>query len=467
MLKKVASTIAVLLFPLFQCFAADSLITMSNISYVGSFKTYETGQGGYAVMAYGGRSLAYNSTNDSLFIGGFHTTGYVAEIDITTPDTETSQALLDYTPFLQGPATGGGTNVWDITSGNVANFGAGGAACSYPTPYGLFVYAGGLLGAVTSSYDSAPVCSFLSHFTFNSTTLSSGTYDGMWGLYSSVSSEINARFMGGYMASIPATYQTQLGGPMLTGSDPASIATQSIGPTVSVFDPSSMGTKNTSTSESRGSCTVLIAYPNSHPTLTPVNGNWQDVNDYFSASDQVNGVVIPSNTRTIMFIGMHGKGAFCYGPLCTDPTNPGADGQHNYEDADHGYRDWVWLYDIGNSDGENTTGNTTPENGYSSGTMYNTATAVKLGIIDPWDIIPYYVGPLDLSPFESPSSGYSGAGQVRCITAAAINPTTNYLYISRYKGYEAAATPIIEVYYVSAGDVGAEIVSSGAMPILN
>lgn len=176
-----------------------------------------------------------------------------------------------------------------------------------------------------------------------------------------------AGLVGGYMAVIPEEWRALLGGPAFTGLCCVSIISRSsYGPTVSVFNPDELGTKKKIPAK------MLLGYPHEHQTLGP----YDFANEYWSSNVLIGGVVFPSGTRSVLFIGRHGTG-YCYGEGTKDPTmhfkrqpngvvdwcyDPTAEakGAHGYP-----YRHMVWAYDA------------------------NDLAAVKQGKRDPWNVKPY------------------------------------------------------------------------------
>lgn len=177
-----------------------------------------------------------------------------------------------------------------------------------------------------------------------------------------------AGLVGGYMAVIPEEWRALLGGPALTGLCCVSIISRSsYGPTVSVFNPDELGTKKKIPAK------MLLGYPHEHQTLGP----YDFANEYWSSNVLIGGVVFPSGTRSVLFIGRHGTG-YCYGEgtsdpalhftkkpdgvdWCYDPTAE-AKGAHGFP-----YRHMVWAYDA------------------------NELVAVKQGRRDPWNPKPYAI----------------------------------------------------------------------------
>ena len=395
----------------FTVLAADKLLQSTDFSYTGCFKI-DIDNGNYST----GRGLAYNSTNNSLYVVGQYGSGRVGEVNIPTLYTGTSEGSIPTATIRQ--------NFVDVTNGSIQLFGSGGSYCdaSGAEFRGLLVYNGYLYGAATGRYDTAPICSYLSHFKTN-LTLTTGAFDGYYGLLCSATGW-TPRMTAGGMCKIPAAYQTQLGGKVITGSYPDSISTQGPnGPSIASFDPEALGTKNTSTSSLRGAATLLIGYPEGY-SLNYFD--YDNANTYHTRCDHVTGGMIAANSRTVFFIGQHGsRSAYSGGDAC-DPYYTGS---------------YVWMYDIGNADGTNTTGNDTAEDGYTSGTKHNNITAVKLGIIHPYNILPYAMfimtTPWDTSPSEW-----------NAVYAYTIDQATNKVYASRNRGGSGA---IIEVYSIDSG----------------
>jgi hypothetical protein len=119
--------------------------------------------------------------------------------------------------------------------------------------------------------------------------------------------------MGGYMTVIPEEWRSLLGGPALTGLCCVSIlSTTSAGPAATVFDPDAVGVK----SPIPGS--TLLHYPLGNATTH----EGTESNAIFVQSDAVVGMAFPAGSRSVLFFGRHGNGAYCYGTGadCHDPV---------------------------------------------------------------------------------------------------------------------------------------------------
>lgn len=203
---------------------------------------------------------------------------------------------------------------------------------------------------------------------------------------------LGAGFYSGYMATVPAEWQAKLGGPALTGqADLSVISRTSYGPGVFAFDPANMNASGAK---------PLVYYPSDHPTLGP----WDGANSLYSGADSVKGVVMPTGSSSVLFVGRHGS-TFCYGPGTSDaslagkPSGNGVDpwcydpestvkGTHGYP-----YAPQVWAYDA------------------------NQLASVRAGQLQPWEVKPYAVWKLPgLSGYE--------------IGGAAYDPATQRVYVS-------------------------------------
>jgi hypothetical protein len=202
--------------------------------------------------------------------------------------------------------------------------------------------------------------------------------------------------VGGYMGVVPPEWRPLLGGPALTGlcCVPV-IGRSSYGPAVSVFDPDLIGAQNPVPS------TLLLGYQ------TAVLGEWGGNNPLFNGATKMGGVVFPTGSRSVLFIGRHGDN-FCYGEgaACDDPTDS-SKGNHAYP-----YRHQVWAYDA------------------------NDLLAVRQGAKKPSDPRPYAVWTL-------PGMADDGSAKM---ASAAYDPSTRRLYVAATSG---SAIPRVHVYQIT------------------
>jgi len=120
----------------------------------------------------------------------------------------------------------------------------------------------------------------------------------------------------------------------------------------------------------------------------------------------------------------------------------------------HGNSAWplvsyVWAYDVGDSSGNNTPGNSVASmpstaSGYSGATTRNNLTAVKLGYLNPWDLLPYGTWQLN-----DPFNALANQAQSGYLTSGTYDPASGKLYVSLYNGQQSSSLPIIEVYQIT------------------
>lgn len=379
------------------------LVQQTDLIYQGAFRVPIGFQPSNS-FGYGGNAIAYNPANDSLFIRGHDWYQYVGEIKIPTlvkGAVNTMKVATVLQPMVD-PLEG---KLNQINPGDPNSKKIG----------GQLVYNNQLYTNAWSYYDGSGTQNS-SHFVrpLNLSTTGSVGPVRVGTLYPG--------FYSAYMTAIPPEWQALLGGPALTGGCCHAIAgLQSWGPAVSVFDPSDIGVKNPVPA------THLVGYPDKHRTL----GNWQTgipANPYYGVTTDVNGVLFPSGTRSVLFFGRHGLGDQCYGPGTADPslvgtigagfTEPycydpvyGSKGTHSYP-----YKYWVWMYDA------------------------NDLLAVKNGTKNMWDPIPT-TWELTL-PFATASG-------VREIGGVAYDQINGRVFISQRFG--EGDNPIIYVFTIGVG----------------
>ena len=279
--------------------STQPLIRKENMVYRGSFKMPAVSGNGFT---WGGSAISYNPANNSLFVVGHVYDQAMAEVSI--------------------PAMGGTSTVLqalrDPLGGKLGSIGGSGSR----RIGGSLVYKNRLYITGFVFYD-ADNAQRSSHFS-RPLTLSNSEVTGPIRVGSQ-----GVGFHSGYMGSIPVEWQTQFGGPALTGNCCLSIISRtSYGPAVSVFDPES--TAQTATS--------LVHYTQDHQTLGTYGAS--GVHPAFNGTTRITGVVFPNGTASVLFFGMTGVGNYCYGEAaeCNDPSN-NSKGEHAYP-----YKAYVWAY---------------------------------------------------------------------------------------------------------------------------
>ncbi len=342
-----------------------------NLTYIGAFQVPNQDNNGRP-LSYGGHALAYDEAAHGLFFGGHDWDQELCEIGIP--------AVIDL-----GQTASILQNCTDVTEGRLGQIDDGTVKLG-----GTLLHDGKLIVSAYSYYDADGNQS-VSHFSglpdLSQTGEVLGPYQvGDW-----------AGIVSGYMAPVPAEWQADLGGPALTGNCCLSIISRtSYGPAVSVFDPDQVGSIDPVPAN------PLLYYPASDPLA-----DWDATGPYFNGATQIVGIAFPPGSRSVLFIGRHGVGEFCYGTgeACNDPVNP-YQGTHAYP-----YVHQVWAYDALD------------------------LLAVKQGDLQPWEVRPYTIWQLD----EMDSTG--GA----TISGAAYDPVGGRLYVTESYGEE----PVVHVYEIT------------------
>jgi hypothetical protein len=371
------------------------LVQSRNLVYEGAFRVPSTIVNDTS-LAYGGTAIAFNAEHKSLFIVGHDWHQRVAEISIPEIRSATALQRLETASLLQ-PFT-------DMTEGKMGQVGPNTVKVG-----GLLPYKGQLYLSAYLYYDGAGE-QVLSHFVSAPDLSVSGDVRGPYQI-----GTIGAGFVSGYMGVVPAAWQATLGGPVLDGNCCLGVISRtSYGPALFVIDPARLGTQNPL------SATPLVYYPQRHPLA-----EWDATGPFFNGTTEIRGVVFHASTRSVLFFGRHGLGAFCYGPGTTDPAKVGqpADGgvdkwcfdPATESKGTHGfpYRYYVWAYDA------------------------NDLAEVKAERKSPWDVKPYATWSLTL-PFSE--EGHA------TLNGAAYDPETGHIFLSQ--GFGDGELPVIHVFTV-------------------
>lgn len=362
------------------------LLLENDLVYEGAFRVPDVGSDGSS-FAYGGTGIGFNPVSNSLFLTGHKNYQLSAEISIPTPVDSGNYNSLPTATLLQSfrDATEGRLSSIDPGENNGIRIG------------GHLVF-GNRLYVTAYSYYDANGSQSNSHFSRPLSLSSSGQVDG------AVRVGSNAHYTSGYMALVPPEWQSEFGGPALTGNCCRSIISHhSHGPAVSVFNPASIDSGNDI------GAVELLRYTSDNP-LGPGE---QTQNPYFNLNTRVEGVVFPNGTRSVLFFGEHGIGPYCYGDgaQCGDPADE-SKGNHAYP-----YVYQVWAYDA------------------------NDLLRVKNGTLQPHAVEPYDVWVLN-PPLE-PSGVHETGG-------ATYDPSTGRIFFVQMK-YGSSNMPVIHVYRVDLG----------------
>ena len=368
---------------------AAPLIQSSNLSYVGSFKvpsgtlgsTYGFGYAGTGGL--GTYGVTYNPANNSLFMGGHPYEQKVAEI--TVPQSLSGSATATVLQNLKDPLEGklGSINPSDPNQKIIGS---------------SFVYNNKLYIGAYSYYDGAATQS-KSQFVRPVNLSTTGQVQGPFTVGNKYPGWVDK-----YAAVIPPEWQPLFGGPVFVGGSGGAInSLQSWGPSAAVINPSDVGSKNPVPA------TLVLGYPYGNPLNDTNVGN-----PYWSQATVITGMVFPTGTRTVLYFGKHGLGAYCYGTgaECHDPAD-NSKGTHAYP-----YESHVWAYDA------------------------NDLVAVKNGQKQSWEVRPYATWKLDSSFVDVQGVGYDPATQ-RIYVSAACEDTNCLPLIKVYQINNVTGAPTV------------------------
>lgn len=379
------------------------LVQPSDMTYMGSF-SLPNDNNGTSRAGYGGQGIIPfkdSITNKmTVFVGGIiQNDGDVAQFQV--PDTLGRSFVYNNLPqatWVQPFA--------NVADGNVQ--GKTGTLTTNGTPvYGLLTYHGRLIASAVEYYG----CTQTTTHGFSPLNLS-GPAD-FQGFYK-VNAVAQVRAVGGPMATVPSAWRALLGGPVIGGmfGTVAIVGCTSSGPAITAFDPDSLG-------PTAINGTTLLYYPLEHPLCSGsvcAESSSTTQNNVYNWTTHFGGLGFPDGTRSVLFIGRHGTGNFCYGlPDCQggvgDPTENDAKGPHAYP-----YRYQVWAYDA------------------------NDLVKVKTGILNPYDVRPYAVWSLP------ELDNWTGVGGAR-IVGAGYDPGSRRFYITTV--YQEQ--PRVDVYEINVG----------------
>jgi len=289
---------------------------------------------------------------------------------------------------------------------------------------GMIAYDGKLYGTLHIAFDnySGADATVRTGFRHSLTLSETGTFVGNF-----------KQFLSGYLGKIPTSLQMVLGGDLYNGLGPLSIITRaSMGPSMRSWVADDMvDTSEIITTHS------LISYPDGHRTLGEY-ANTGPANPYISPADRIWGTAIIDGTDTVIFVGMHGTGDWCYKSTCTGelyPVEPsGNEAKPNIAQ--------VWAYDINDLiavySGHVVTAEDVSAGRFISGSYPNNTVLSAGSTVMPYNVKPYAVWELEVS-----------AGWVNDkFGSIAYDSDGGLLYISQ-PGVDNNANPLINVFTIN------------------
>lgn len=416
-----------------QAQPAVPLVQKQDLVYVGAFRL-PAPVNKTQTFEWGGTALAYWPAHDSLLLVGHDWYQQVAEVSIPSPGRAETVAELPQATYIQ-PLT-------DILQGKLKSI--DGDIQNGVKIGGIVPVGESLVVTAWSYYDAGPIKQTRSHFVTGQNFAALGTTKGPFqvgtGFQNVVANDTSriAGFVSGYMAPIPSTWQSALGGTHLTGQGGkiSILARTSAGPSAAVFTPTDLGVKTPAPA------TIVMGYPidTSNPASglhRPTLGEWGRDGGLYNGTQGFRGMVFPDGTRSILFFGWGGS-TFCYGMgtadkslhlqevpqfpgthYCYDPTpgNVQNKGTHSYPSTSI-----AWAYDV------------------------NDFMTTKRNDQRPWDVKPYSTWTFSL-PFQSNMVNGIETG-IFDIVGAAYDPKTRRLFLSSFKSDGAA--PLIHVFILKS-----------------
>jgi hypothetical protein len=364
------------------------LLQQGDLVYQGGFRL-PPGSADESSLAYGGTAIGFNPANNSLFILGHDHAQRTAEVKIPALVNTSDVSKMATATLLQSltDATEGKLNSINSSDPNGQKIG------------GHLVYNGKLYITGYSFYDGNG-SQKASHFVRPLSLSTKGQVTGPVKVGSDYPGYVSI-----YMTQVPTEWQSLLGGPALTGGCCLSITSlHSNGPAVSVFDPARVD------GGSSAPATALVGYP----LGSELGGGYATKNDYFNLATKIKGIAFPTGTRSVLFFGRQGTGAYCYGDggPCGDPSDQ-YKGPHAYP-----YVYQIWAYDA------------------------NDLVAVKQGLKSRSAVKPYALIRYNL-PTESKQSSH-------LIGGAAYDAKNQLIYVSQ-ECADSNCTAIIHAFKVQGG----------------
>ena len=260
------------------------LVQAADLSYAGAF-TLPMDDGAGHSLTWGGHALGLSADGRSLYYacasGGFVKVAIPAVGGVATVQAPCSG------PSNLGAVDPGSSN--GAAFGGLLDTGAGLVVTGYS-------YYDGNENAVASHWSGAALANMAGPVKVG--TLNPGWY-------------------GGAMGTIPAEWQSLLGGAYWTALHSISIINRSsFGETLTVFDPANLSAP----------VSTLLGYPGAHPL-----GTYDAANPLWNGATRASGLAFVPGTRSILSMRQHGDG-YCYGMAggtCpADPLKPGGQGEH-------------------------------------------------------------------------------------------------------------------------------------------
>lgn len=307
------------------------LIQKSDLEYVGSFALPAT-QSGTSRFGYGGKAvIPYTDSlgRTTLYMQGHNQKpGQVAQVEVPASLSK----VFDYPRLAVAKQL---QPFADITDGSLSTR-LGITSPDGASIYGLFPYQGRLIVSAAEYYGCTQTMTHgLSSLDLSLTSDFAGFFE--------VDGAANPRSIAGPMAEVPQAWRTRVGGSVLTGNwGIPLIGCNSPGPALTAFNPEDLGGK----SPVPGS--TLLFHSLGHALCEGAQCSFPDAEAHtsglYNLTTALGGAAFPDGSRSVLILGRHGTGTYCYGTPAEcggDPVEADAKGPHAYP-----YRYQIWAYDV-------------------------------------------------------------------------------------------------------------------------
>ncbi len=307
------------------------LIQKSHMEYLGSF-ALPTTQSGTSRFGYGGRAIIPHTDSlgkTTVFMQGHNQKpGQVAQVEVPSAFSK-SYVYSQLTVAKQLQPFG------DVTDGSLGTK-LGISSPDGASIYGLFPYKNKLIVSANEYYGCTQTMTHgVSALDLSLTTDFNGFFK--------VDGAAKPRAIAGPMTEVPEVWRTLVGGSVLTGNwGIPLIGCNSPGPALTAFNPEDLGNKTPAPG------TTLLFHSLGHALCEGAQCAFADAeaqtSEMYNLTTALGGIAFPDGSRSVLVIGRHGTGKYCYGTPAEcggDPVEADAKGPHAFP-----YRYQIWAYDV-------------------------------------------------------------------------------------------------------------------------
>ncbi len=403
------------------------LMQISDLEYQGAF-AIPAADFGASSANYATSTIAYNSSNSSLFLSGFAPSGVLAEFSIPSLVNSTNLSALNEATILQNFRA-------------ILNQTPDGNPQGIDRITGMTLINGKLIVNGEEFYDAPADNTHTTLALENPSNIAGSTINGYYALN-------GAAHAAGWISPIPSEWQSLLGGSYIAGnSSKYSINGRlPMGISAFAFNPSNINGTPSGTIPT----TTLLDFDLNNPLYAAYNayedGNYNVVqsngntptghtaasaaivpgsNDLWTEESQASyGFIVPG-TRTYLTIGSSGGHVSGIGYKATQSNGYECGGPCPYDAND--YYNYYWLWDV------------------------NDLLAVKNGTLNAYDVRPYARGVFN-APFQT--DAYTQTPEFHQILGGSYDASSDILYLAIDDGASIGPydrVPVIAAYSVTGG----------------